>query len=133
MEKLQEKYDKVIVEKIKKEWRQLWYERIDDKVRAEGVANRDFSLCFVDQGTIITATRDFRPLDFKEILSLNGIQNSDRHISPPPKVGGWRKFSRTVLNKQKRHRIFVFGKKQPNRLKNLQHKQGGRGWVHSMA
>jgi hypothetical protein len=53
---------------IREEWRLLWLGRIDDKVRAEGVANRCFSLLFVERGTVIVATRDFKPLDLREIL-----------------------------------------------------------------
>jgi hypothetical protein len=36
----------------------LWKERFDDKVRAEGVANRDYSSLFVEKGTVIFATRN---------------------------------------------------------------------------
>jgi hypothetical protein len=118
------------VEEIKEEWRHLWRERIDDRVRAEGVASRTFSLCFVDRGTIIVATRDFKPLNLKEILSLNRIQNAEQVVGPPPAVGGWHKFARTVLNKQARNRSFVFEKPRSDRVKNLQLKKGGRGWLH---
>jgi hypothetical protein len=118
------------VEEIKEEWRRLWRERIDDKVRAEGVASRIFPLCFVDRGTIIVATRDFRPLNLKEILSLNQVQNAEQVVGPPLAVGGWHKFARTVLNKQARNRRFLFEKPQPDRVKNLQLKKGGRGWLH---
>ena len=130
MTELQESVKGPAVEEIKKEWRQLWRERIDDKVRAEGVANRGFPLCFVDSGTIIVATRDFKPLSLKEILSLNGIQNAERVVGPPPAVGGWRKFARTVLNKQARNRRFAFENPPSDRTKNLQPKKGGRGWIH---
>ena len=133
MVELEETSEKVKVEKIREEWRQLWFERIEDKVRAEGIAIREFPLCCVDQGTIIAATRDFKPLDLKEILSLNKVQNVERVVGPPPAVGGWRKFARTVLNKQRRSRRFVFEKPRPERLKNLQLKKGGRGWIHRVA
>lgn len=133
MVELKDSYDNVMIERIREEWQQLWHERIDDKVRAEGVANRKFSLCFVDQGTIIAATRDFKPLDLKEIFNLNRIQNAERLIPPPPKVGGWHKFARTVLNKQKRNRSFFSEKAQPKCVKNLQRKKGGRGWLHRIA
>ena len=127
---LQETDNKVTVEEIKEEWRHLWLERIDDKVRAEGVASRSFPLCLVDQGTVILATRDFKPFNLKEILSLNRVQNIERVIGPPPTVGGWHKFARTVLNKQSRNHRSIFEKSQSNRIKNLQSKKGGRGWMH---
>ena len=134
MEKLQEtseaRIEEVQVEDIKEEWKQLWRGRIDDKVRAEGVANRTFPLCFVERGTVIMATRDFKPLSLKEILVLNRIQNAERVVGPPPAVGGWHKFARTVLNKQARNRKSVVDEKRLGRRRNLQAKKGGRGWMH---
>jgi hypothetical protein len=117
----------VPVEDIKDEWRLLWQNRIDDKVRAEGIANIDYSLLFVERGTVIVATKDFKPLSFKEILSLHRVQNS-----PPPSVGGYGKFARTVLNKQKRLRrrrdIESAGRRKHKKLQPK--KKGGRGWLH---
>lgn len=130
MVELEESVKSPTIEEIKKEWRSLWLERIDDKVRAEGVANRVYPLCFVDQGTIIVATRDFKPLNLKEIVSLNRIKDVERIVGPPPTVGGWHKFARTVLNKQARNRRLVFEEPRPDRVKNLQLKKGGRGWLH---
>ncbi len=118
------------VEDIKEEWRLLWLSRIDDKVRAEGIANRDYSLLFVEQGTVIVATRDFKPVSLKEILFLHKIRDVERVIPPRPSVGGWGKFARTVLNKQKRVRKYKKPVPRRNRRKNLQVKKGGRGWLH---
>jgi len=129
---LQELSETVPVEEIKKEWEHLWLERIDDKVRAECVAGRTFPLCFVDSGTVIVATRDFKSLCLREILSLHRIQNVDQVVGSPPAVGGWRKFSRTVLNKQDRYRRFVFEKPRKKHVDSLQLKKGGRGWIHRM-
>jgi len=120
------------VDEVRVEWKLLWRSRIDDKVRAEGIANQDFSLLFVERGTVIIATRDFKPLDFKTILRLHDVQNVDRFVSPHPSVGGWGKFARTVLNRQKRARRWREspGMSTRNRRKNLQLKNGGRGWLH---
>ena len=122
---------KVSVEDFKAEWGLLWRNRIDDKVRAEGIANRDYSLLFVDRGTVIVATKDFKPLNFKEILCLYGVQNGEYPVPPSPSEGGWKKFARTVLNKQKRARKWKATKSLPQRKrKNSQLKKGGRGWLH---
>ena len=59
---------KEMVETIKIQWRKLWQERVDDKLRAEGIATADFCDLFVEKGTIIHATRNYKPLNFKEIL-----------------------------------------------------------------
>ena len=120
----------VLVDEVKEEWKLLWVSRIDDKVRAEGIANRDYQLLFVERGTVIFATRGFRPLDFKEILGLHKIRDVERVVGPPPSVGGWAKFARTVLNKQKRARRMREPMPRRNRVKDQQLKKGGRGWLH---
>ena len=123
------KSDGARVDEVKEEWRRLWLERIDDKVRAEGVAGQTFPLCFVDVGTVIAATRDFRPLDLREILRLNQVQNAERVLGPHPSVGGWGKFARTVLNNQVRSRQVFMEEPSRDRVKT-QLKKGGRGWIH---
>ena len=120
----------VLPDDVKEEWRLLWRNRIDDKVRAEGIADRDFSLLFVDRGTVIVATRDFKPLDLRDILHLHDIQNVERIVLPSSFVGGWGKFARTVLNKQKRARRWHESVPCRNGKKKLQLKKGGRGWLH---
>jgi len=122
---------KEIVEELKEQWRRLWRERIDDKVKAEGIANTDFSKLFVEKGTVIFATRDFKILNFKEILELHKLDAS-RIISPSPGVGGWGKFIRTMIatqrpsNRVRQARQYLDDKKQRQQLK-----KGGRGWLHS--
>ena len=74
------KAQKEFVEELKAQWKRLWRERVDDKIRAEGVASCDYSSLFVEKGTIIHATRDYRALNFKEILLQNKIANADRYI-----------------------------------------------------
>jgi hypothetical protein len=119
------------VKELKAEWKRLWRERIDDKVRAEGVANNDFSMLFVDKGTVIFATRNFKMLSFREILELQGVINVERFVPPDPSVGGWGKFIRTTITSQKRSerarrvRQFLESEKQRQQLK-----KGGRGWLH---
>ncbi len=126
-----EKADKALVDEVKAEWKQLWLWRIDDKVRAEGIASREFPRCFVDRGTIIVATRDFKPLDLKEILKRNRVENVERVVGPHPSVGGWAKFARTVLNGQARSRREAWDEEpRRERVKSLQLKKGGRGWMH---
>lgn len=120
-----------IVEELKERWRRLWRERIDDKVRAEGIASTDYSKLYVDKGTVIFATRDFKPLSFREILELNNVVDVDRFVPPTPHVGGWRKFIRTVIaqrNSKKRireTRRYLDGKKRRQHLR-----KGGYGWLH---
>jgi len=119
------------VDAVREEWRLLWRSRIDDRVRAEGIANQFFSLLSVERGTVIVATRAFKPLDLMEILRSQNVQEVDRVLGPHPSVGGWAKFARTVLNKQSRARRWAEIAQPRNHDENLQRKKCGRGWLHS--
>ena len=120
-----------MAEDIKEEWRLMWSGSIADKVRAEGIANRSFELLFVEQGTVIAATRDFRSLRLAEVLRLHDVQSVERFVGPHPSVGGWTKFAKTVLNKQARNRRLEELMPRRGCKKNLQVKKGGRGWLHN--
>ena len=121
---------KEIVEELKVEWKKLWRERLDDKVRAEGIAINDYNSLFIDKGTIIHATRDYKALNFKDILDEYAIQNAERYIPPDPHVGGWTKFVKeNITHKQTKRKklaqFYVEEKKEKQQLK-----QNGRGWLH---
>ena len=121
---------KEIVEELRIHWKKLWQERVDDKVRAEGVATADYSDLYVEKGTIIHATRDYKALNFKEILEQHQIENADRFIAPPPQIGGWKKFIKVNLTKQlsgKHRRVELYRNEQNEKQ---QPKKGGRGWLH---
>jgi len=124
----------ILVGDVRNEWRLLWRDRIDDKARAEGMASRNFELLFVERGTVIIATRDFKLLDLKEILRVHKIENAERFIPPHPSVGGWGKFARTMINTQRRvtraQQLEEAVPRRVGRKKNLQLKKGGRGWLH---
>lgn len=122
---------KEMVEEIKGQWRRLWQDRVDDKVRAEGVASGDYSRLFVEKGTVIHATRRFKALSFREILDRNQVENSERFVPASPLVGGWSKFIKTSIcvNAPQRHRralVYV----EAERERQQQVKKGGRGWLH---
>jgi len=125
---------KELIEELKKQWKTLWRERIDDKVRAEGISDKDYSQLFVERGTVIMATRKVKPPDFYEILQkhlssdFSLINNVDL---PNQKVSGWGKFIRNVLNRQQRlARRRLNAPTKPIRKANQQLKKGGRGWLH---
>ncbi|NWF86825.1 hypothetical protein HXY32_03340 [Candidatus Bathyarchaeota archaeon] len=122
---------KELVEELKMQWKNLWRERIDDKVRAEGIANKDYSKLFIDRGTVIFATRNFKLLNFREILELNGVNDANRFVLPSPQVGGWGKFIRTIISGQKPlKRTRRAWQHQDTEKKQQQLKKGGRGWLH---
>jgi len=121
---------KEVVEELKVEWKRLWLERFDDKVKAEGIAIQDYFSLFVDRGTVIHATRDFKALIFKEILEQHQIENAARYIPPPKEVGGWNKFIKLQITsqnrpKKKRSELYEALKKEKQ-----QPKKSGRGWLH---
>jgi hypothetical protein len=119
--------------RLKEEWRLLWMERFDDRVRAEGVAVRDYALLFMDRGSIIFATRDAKAPSFSEILEFWASQGFV--YSPDPAVGGWGKFIRTELrthaskDAHSMAKIF-YGEKSKRVCEKQQLKKGGRGWLH---
>jgi len=121
---------KEMVEALRIQWKKLWQERVDDRLRAEGVATADYCDLFVEKGTIIHATRNFKALNFREILEQHEVANVDRVIPPDPYIGGWNKFIKTNITNQrsrKRRRAeFYFEEKKEKQ----QPKKGGRGWLH---
>jgi hypothetical protein len=118
------------VEALRVQWKKLWQERVDDKVLAEGIAITDYSSLFVQQGTVIHATRDFKALNFKEILEQHEVENPDRYIQPDQQVGGWKKFIKTQITSQKPRRNTRAQAYVPEKKAAQQSKKGGRGWVH---
>ncbi len=129
MDDIEYKEKKVFVEELKRQWSLLWTERIDDKLKAEGIAREDFSLLFVDRGTVIMATRDYKPLDFKQILQEHKLVQVESMVFPNPAVGGWGKFARETFGKRhesRRQQPFT----KPHCLSGPS-KKGGRGWLHA--
>jgi hypothetical protein len=125
-----EETSNIDVEKVKAEWKLLWHGRIEDKVRAEGMADQSFPLLSVERGTVIVATRDFKALNLKDILRSYNVENVERVVGPHPLEGGWTKFAKTVLNKQTRAQKLRSEVKPEVRSKNTQLKKSGRGWLH---
>lgn len=123
---------KTFVDELQVEWKRLWNERLNDKVRAEGVAVDNYDSLFIDKGTIIHATRDFKVLNFKDILKQHEVENPDRYIPPDPTVGGWNKFVKDNITKQPpRKRRMMEEELQIKAQKDKpQLKKSGRGWLH---
>jgi len=123
---------KQLFEELKKQWKIMWRERIDDKVRAEGISDKDYSQLFVERGTVILATRKFKPLDFYEILKLHQTSIDTEIIPSNPSVGGWGRFIRSVLKPQKPARRRREMPLKPDKHSAKQQlKKSGRGWLHS--
>jgi hypothetical protein len=122
---------KKVVEELRLQWKKLWQERVEDKIRAEGIATTDYQDLFIEQGTIIHATRNFKALNFKDILEKHQVENAERFIPPTPQVGGWTKFIKTNLANQRIRKsncatFYIYKIKTDKQ----QLKKGGRGWLH---
>ena len=117
---------------LRKQWKKMWRERIDDEVLAEGIANQEFPKLFVEQGSVIIATRDYRPPDFEEILEKNKPEEMKSQGLPPnPSEGGYGKFIREVICNQKRYGLEDRRRRVQQREEKRQPlKHGGRGWLH---
>jgi len=122
---------KQFLDEFKDQWKSMWRDRLDDKVRAEGIADKDYSLLSVDRGTVIIATRKFRLLDFRELLRNHELAQAGEMVVPPnPSVGGWGKFVRTTLVAQGLKRRRRQAPPKLDRSVGQQLKKGGRGWLH---
>jgi len=124
------KAQKELVEKLKAEWKLLWSERFNDKERAEGISISDYAALYVERGTIIHATRDYKALNFKEILEQHITEDTDRFIQPNADEGGWNKFVKTKITSppQRKKRTLA---DNPKKHETQQSKKGGRGWLHA--
>ena len=123
-------YIKEFVDELRTDWRHLWRNRLDDKVRAEGIAKQDYSKLFVERGTVIVATRDFKPLDFFDIVQEYLGFDTDKIVPPNSTIGGWGKFVRNSIRRQKKP-TRRFAPPKPTSKKGQQQKKGGRGWLHA--
>jgi len=121
---------KEFVDALRTEWKNLWQNRIDDKIRAEGIAKQDYSKLFVEQGTVIMATRDYKPLEFFDIVEDYLGYDAGKAGAPNSTVGGWGKFIRNNIGKQKNQTRRVAPPK-PTPKKGQQQKKCGRGWLHA--
>ena len=119
---------KELVETLKVQWKLLWNERFNDKVRAEGVSGKDYEILSIERGTVITATRDYKVLNFKEILEKHLVEHPDRFIQPNVNIGGWNRFVKTHINTHKSQRNKRPMPEGPNKLIAVQSK---KGWLHA--
>lgn len=125
-------FEKKLVEELRAEWKLLWTERFSDKVRAEDISLSHYETLQIDRGTVIFAIRDFKPLNFKEILEQQKIENPDRFVQPNVNVGGWHKFIRTQVPIQKKPLNKPATSLIPEKPIARQIKKNGRGWLHSI-
>ena len=113
---------------LKADWAELWRTKRDDEVRADGFPMRDFERLFVEHAEIIVATRDYKPLNFGEILERHLGSEYTERVTLDPGVGGWRKFARTHFPSKRVER------ERPRVKVDLsqQQRKDGAGWLNVM-
>jgi hypothetical protein len=122
---------KEFVDDLRTDWKDLWQNRVDDKVRAEGIAKKDYSKLFVERGTVIMATRDYKPLEFFDIVETYLGADAEKAVPVNSAIGGWGKFVKENIKKQKPQTKRTYTPPKQKTTKKQQQKNGGRGWLHA--
>lgn len=114
--------------RLKEEWKLLWQERYDDKLRAEGVAVKDYPLLLMERGRVVFASRQAKTPSFSDVVQYWALKGNV--YSPNPDVGGWGKFVRTQMSSRRENykKTKEYSEKSE---KKQQLKKNGRGWLHT--
>ena len=119
---------RMLRQELKTEWAELWKTKYDDEVWAEGVSPQEYERLFVDLGEIIYATRNFKPLSFREILEKHLGSDVAAKAYPDSAVGGWRRFVKEHLRK---HRPVKRWERPKVKVDLSQHqRKSGAGWLN---
>ena len=113
---------------LKTDWANLWKTKHEDEIKAEGISVEDFEMLFVDRGEIIHATRDFKPLSFREILEKHVGSEDASRVDIDPNVGGWRKFAKQNFPARRRQ-----SKRERPKVKvdlSQHQRKAGKGWLN---
>lgn len=123
------KKDPEVVEELRAQWKQMWNERFDDKRKAEVISVNDYDTLKIERGTVIHATKDFKVLEFRELLDQHKIENPERYIQPDASAGGWNRFIKTKISNSKTSRknleLNCTAKKTGPHVEKC-----SRGWLH---
>jgi hypothetical protein len=123
---------KEFIDSLRCEWKTMWRNRIDDDLRAEGIAANNYERLFVDRGLILFATRNFKPPDFQEILKSHLSTYDVESMNPNNLRGGYRKFIQdNIIKKNSKSNRKEYVKKELEKMKEHKHiKHRGKGWLH---
>jgi len=118
---------------LRAEWDELWKLKCNDKFRAEGISSLDSERLFVEKGEVIYATKDYKPLSFREILERHLDSDIVYKIDTNPQVGGWRKFIKENIKNRKQKPFARTRVREHTKIKNdlsqVQRKRGA-GWLN---
>ncbi len=113
-------------ENLKSQWREMWNDRLVDKQRAEGIAADDYLDLFIEKGTVLHATRDFKALTFNEILQKHQFSNNGFEY-PASFEGGYGAFIRQTFKKRERKTVENLG--ISTRKGKSPQKTASKGWL----
>ncbi len=113
---------------VRVEWTQMWQDRFDDKDRAESVSVDVYPLVLVSRGEVISASRDAKMPSLRDIVDYWTAKG--KAYSPPPSVGGWRKFARKELMKHHSREADPKRLCRRREVETQPMRKGGRGWLH---
>ena len=115
---------------LKIEWVELWKNKHDDEITAEDISVKEYSLLEVDRGEVIHATRDYKPLSFREIYEKHVGSETASKVIVNPKIGGWGKFAKKHFSKKNIRNP----KREPPSIKfdvNQHQRKNGMGWLNN--
>lgn len=121
------------MDELRKDWKLMWSSRIEDKVRAEEIADKTYERLFVDRGLVLLATRNCNPPEFHEIVEKHLTPVDAERFNPTPVRGGVRKFIKEYIIVQNKSRAQLIEETRAaleGIKKHQQLKHGGRGWLH---
>lgn len=128
---VENKNNRIDAEKIKKElkeeWKDLWFNKYNDKKRSEGISTKNYNKLSVIKGEVIYASKKCNSLEFSQILETHLGQAYENVLNPPSDIGGYGKFARdnfsNINRKQREKPQIKFDSTQ-------QQRKGGRGWLN---
>lgn len=107
----------------------MWRERFDDRVRAEGISTKDYSLIFMGRGDVVFASREAKLPNLSEVMDYWASEG--KIYAPNPSEGGWGTFIRTHVRRDAHSRARAFrGQVVEKKNAKSQLKKCGRGWLH---
>ena len=113
---------------LKADWALLWKTKFEDELKAEGVSSKDFERLFVNRGEVLFATRDFKPLNFRDILERYLGADLSWKVDPDSGAGGWGKFIKENFSAKK-----TATRHERPKMKfdpSQQQRKNGRGWLN---
>ena len=123
---------KEFVNELRREWKTMWRAKFEDKVRAEGIADKNYELLFVERGLVLFDSRTLKALEFHEILEKHLTPELAERFNPNPVRGGIGKFIKdyiTVRNNVKK-KMREETRTDLKTLNQAQQSNEGKGWLH---